>query len=314
MQARLAKKSQEKTTPSSDGDCKVKRTQATKLGEKPNGGQPGHDGQTLMASEHPRWVETHAVSRCAHCQVSLAEIVAAGYEERQVFEIPAIRIEVTAHRAEIKVSPACGRASQGTFPASVTQAVQYGPVVKTWASYLHQSAPYCRRTDNEEIFADLVQHRVSEATVLTASEQLEPCVLHRATEAVWKAMLRAAAVLHVDESGLQVSGKLHWLHVASTARLTSGVEVHAKRGQEAMEDAGAFWVRAPGRRCMTIGSRISSMTSVPTHALCNAHHLRKLRFIEQQYRQPSSKEMAELLREIKAAVDATPALSLFQLS
>src|SRR5262249_51418546 len=52
-----------------------------------------------------------------------------------------------------------------------------------------------------------------------------------------KALLRAAAVLPVDESGLQVRGKRHWLHVARTARLTS-YEGHAKRGQEAMEDAG----------------------------------------------------------------------------
>ena len=253
-----------------------------------------------MASAHPERVVTHAVSRCAQCQVSLAEIVAVGYEERQVFEIPAIRIEGTAHRAEITVCPVCGRASKGTFPASVPHAVPYGPVVKTWAaSFTNQHHIAVERTT--EIFADLVQHRVSEATVLTASEQLERCIAP-ATEAV-KALLREAAVLHVDESGLQVNGKLHWLHVASTARLTS-YEVHAKRGYEAMEEAGilgAFTGTAVHDHWKPYFKYDEC-----NHALCNAHHLRELRFIEQQYHQPRAKEMAELLCEIKAAVDATP--------
>jgi len=253
-----------------------------------------------MASAHPERVVTHAVSRCAQCQVSLAEIVAVGYEERQVFEIPAIRIEGTAHRAEITVCPVCGRASKGTFPASVPHAVPYGPVVKTWAaSFTNQHHIAVERTT--EIFADLVQHRVSEATVLTASEQLERCIAP-ATEAV-KALLREAAVLHVDESGLQVNGKLHWLHVASTARLTS-YEVHAKRGYEAMEEAGilgAFTGTAVHDHWKPYFKYDEC-----NHALCNAHHLRELRFIEQQYQQPWAKEMAELLCEIKAAVDATP--------
>ena len=104
----------------------------------------------------------------------------------------------------------------------------------TWASYFtnYHHIPVERTT---EIFADLVQHRVSEATVLKASEELS-ALIEPSTEAV-KELLRDSEVLHVDESGLRVRGTFHWLHVASTARLTS-YEVHAKRGHEAREEAG----------------------------------------------------------------------------
>ncbi len=302
VQARLAKSSRNSSKPpSSDGYGKVKRTESLrKSGDKPTGGQPGHDGQTLMASERPDRVETHEVPSCAQCQASLAAIDAVGYEERQVFDIPAIRIDVTAHRAAIKVCPACGSASKGTFPASLTQAVQYGPAVNTWASYFtnQHHVPVERTT---EIFADLVQHRVSEATVLKASESLDRCI-EPSTVAV-KAMLRDAAVLHVDESGLRVTGTLHWLHVASTDSLTS-YEVHAKRGQEAMEDAGilgAFTGTAVHDHWKPYFKYAEC-----NHALCNAHHLRELRFIDTQYQQSWAQDMAALLLEIKAAVAATP--------
>jgi transposase len=308
LQARVAKSSRNSSKPpSSDGYRKVKRTESLrKSGDRPPGGQPGHAGQTLMASEHPDQVETYEVPCCAHCQASLAEIESVGYEERQVFEIPAIRIEVTAHRAEIKVCPRCRSASKGTFPESVSQAVQYGPAVNAWASYFtNQHHIAVERTS--EIFEDLVQHRVSEATVLKASKQLERCI-EPSTEAV-KGRLRDAEVLHVDESGLRVTGKLHWLHVASTESLTS-YEVHAKRGQEAMDDAGILG-EFKGRAVHDHWKPYFKYDECD-HALCNAHHLRELRFIEKQYHQSWAKEMAELLLEIKAAVAATaaPAMSL----
>jgi len=303
LQARLAKSSHNSSKPpASDGYSKVKRTVSLrKAGDKPNGGQPGHEGQTLLAVEHPERIVTHAVPICAQCQGSLQGIEVVGYEERQVFDLPAIRIEVTAHRAEIKVCPACGKPSKGTFPATVTQAVQYGPTVQTWAAYFtnHHHIPVERTT---EIFADLVQHQLSEATVLKASEQLETCIAP-STEAV-QGLLRTAAVLHVDESGLRVRGKLHWLHVASTARLTS-YEVHAKRGHEAMEAMG---ILGPFRGTVVHDHWKPYFTyDECTHALCNAHHLRELRFIDTQYHQAWANDMAALLVEIKAAVAATPA-------
>src|SRR5256885_11888493 len=54
LQARLAKSSHNSSTPpASDGYGKVKRTASLrKAGDKPHGGQPGHEGQTLMAVEH----------------------------------------------------------------------------------------------------------------------------------------------------------------------------------------------------------------------------------------------------------------------
>ena len=126
MQVRLAKTSRNSNKPpSSDGYGKVKRTKSLrKSGDKPNGGQLGHDGQTLMASEHPDQTLTHEVPSCAHCQASLQGVEVVGYEERQVLDMPATRIEVTAHRAQIKVCPACGRANKGAVATAVTQAVQ----------------------------------------------------------------------------------------------------------------------------------------------------------------------------------------------
>jgi transposase len=302
LQACLAKTSRNSSKPpASDGYGKVKRTDSLRqLGDKPNGGQPGHDGQTLMAADHPDRTLMHEVPSCAYCQASLQSVEVVSYEERQVFDMPAIRIEVTAHRAQIKVCPACGRVNKGAFPQAVTQAVQYGPTVNTWASYFtnQHHMPVERTT---EIFADLIQHRVSEATVLKASEQLDKCI-EPSTEAV-KGMLREAEVLHVDESGLRVTGKLYWLHVACTERLTS-YEVHAKRGQEAMDDAGILGAF----RGTAVHDHWKPYLKYNEcdHALCNAHHLRELRFINQQYQQIWANDMAELLLEIKAAVEATP--------
>jgi len=239
LEGRLSKDSRNSSQPpSSDGYKKGTRKPRTESlrpqGQKPNGGQPGHEGHRLDRSEEPDPTETHEVTCCSHCQHSLTEVEVEGYEERQVFDIPAIRIEITAHQAEIKVCPRCGQTSQGAFPSGVTQSTQYGSGVKTWAGYLtHQHFIPLERTT--QIFEDLLGHRISEAMVLKAGAALDRQVAP-STEAV-KEQLKSSKVMHLDESGVRVLGKLHWLHVSSTDRLTH-YEVHGKRGQVGLDAIG----------------------------------------------------------------------------
>ncbi len=88
-----------------------------------------------------------------------------------------------------------------------------------------------------------------------------------------RAALTGAQLVHVDETGLRVAGRLHWLHVACSARFTA-LFCHRKRGKEAIDAAGVL----PGFTGTLVHDAFAPYARYPaaTHALCNAHLLREL--------------------------------------
>lgn len=299
LQARLSKNSRNSgKPPSSDGYGKENRTESLReSGDRLNGGQAGHKGHTLERSENPDHTEMHKPDECKSRRTSLEDVAAVGEEERQVYDIPAIRIEVTSHRAEIKICPECGTENRGEFPENVERGVRYGTGVKTRAAYFgNQHHVPLERT--AQIIEDLTGHGISEGSLLKASEELSECV-RPSTEAAGEP-LRDADILKADETGLRVKGKLHWLHVASSDKLTY-YSVHERRGKEATDEAGIL-----GEFSGTaVHDHWKSYFGYKNcgHALRNAHHLRELRFIEKQYGQIWAGKMSGLLLDIKEEVE-----------
>ena len=280
--------------PSTDGFIKPK-SQRQKSG-MPVGGQKGHTGHTLKMVDNPDHTIIYRVSRCNKCGSSLEETQATGYERRQVFDLPPIKVETTECQAEKKLCPHCGCLNKASFPEEVQQPVQYGPRLKAMAVYLsqYQLLPYERTS---ELFADLFGHQLSQATLVNTNqacyEILEP------VEEKIKQQIIDSPVASFDETGIGINGKREWLHVASTETLTC-YAAHPKRGQKATEAMGIL-PEFQGRAVHDFWKPYFKYNC--DHALCNAHHLLELTGILEQNQQEWPKDMIDLLIETKKAVE-----------
>jgi transposase len=258
--------------PSSDGLSKPAPKSLRKPSGQKSGGQKGHKGHFLEAIAEPDAVEHHPVTQCAACANGLGRVAAEGYEERQVFDIPVPRLEVTAHRAEQKRC-LCGHLTTAAFPPEASASVQYGPRIKAVAVYFnqYQLVPYARV---EEMLESLYDTRLCEGSLFNFNQQAYENL--EDTENRIKAALLQQEVLHADESGIRVEGKLHWVHTLGSAGLTH-YQHHPKRGQTAMEDIGLL----PKYTGIVVHDHLKAYLCYTgfLHGLCNAHHLRELAFL-----------------------------------
>ena len=295
LEDRLSQNSSNSSRPPSSDWPTKKRSLRKKTGRSP-GGQKGHKGHNLKMAGSPDSIKVHNVSSCSGCGRSLEDISPAGYRKRQVFDLPPIEVEVTEHRAQEKTCPHCGQLNRSPFPKGIDQPTQYGPRIKAIAVYLnqYQLLPYDR---TRELFLDLFGTGLSAGTIVNTNRVCS--VALKPVEDMIKDKVIASPVVHFDETGLYTEQKRWWLHVASTEDLTY-YECHPRRGKTATDDIDIL----PGFNGIAIHDGWDTYFRYKCgHGLCNAHHLRELKGIEECYKQKWASDMASLLVEIKEAVD-----------
>lgn len=276
--------------PSADPHRKKKPR--AKRPRKP-GGQEGHEGKTLEPVENPDnivpiEIDKRTIPTGVPYQVT-------GYEARQVIDIKISRL-VTEYRAQILEDPD-GNQYVAEFPPEVLSRAQYGNTIKTHAVYMSQFQliPYDRVRDH---FVDQMQIPLSAGTIFNFNKQAFNAL--EFFEQWVKSQLTASALMHVDETGININGKRHWLHCASNLSYTHYFP-HEQRGTEAMDEIGII-PQFTGVMCHDHWKPYYTYLFC-LHQLCNAHHLRELERAWEQDKQQWAESMKIFLIELNEAVE-----------
>jgi transposase len=288
-------------SPSAEGLGKppVPNRQQRRAEQRRQGKQPGAEGKHLAKVADPDEVVVHEPVICPDCGGGLAAAEVIGEEVRQVFELPEIRPHVTEHRM-VRRRCGCGCEVKADAPAEATAPACYGPGVRALACYLavFQHLPYDRLA---KLFSDVFAISVSTGALAQMVKEGGGALGFFLDVA--RDLLQEAPAVHFDETGARVTGRLHWVHVASTALLTL-IECHERRGRLAMDEMGVI----AKMRGIAIHDGWKPYRAYDVvHGLCNAHHLRELDGIGVVWDEGWASEMAELLVEANNAVSRAKA-------
>lgn len=281
--------------PSSDRSEQPKpKSLRQQSGRKP-GGQPGHPGRTLQFSPNPQHTQIHPLLEC-ECGEDLSRQPAIDFARRQVFDLPALTLECTEHRAEIKECPCCHHLGTASFPEDIQAPVQYGKNFRALLSYLYD-AQAGASLRIREMGAEMFGYAVSEATLQSARQEqyeaLEPFE-KRLVE-----ILPHEPVLGADETMVPINKVNHWLHVLCTPLLTF-FSVQRLRGKEALQAMGII----PQFTGWLMHDFLASYLGFDhcLHTFCKSHLMRELVFLFEQHHQRWAKELHDLFLEMLQCV------------
>lgn len=277
--------------PSSDGYSKPKSLR--KSGGK-KGAPNGHPGNNLAINRKPDEIISHMPKGCEQCPRYKECLAAAKVCETRNEVDAEVKITLIQHNVLEVDCPMHQDHRQGEFPADLNAFVQYGPNVTALAVALNTvgAVSLSRASD---ILRGVFGIPITPATVgsmvhrvsLKTDEPLQQT----------KDGLKASPLLHGDETGFRVEGKLHWVHVLCNGMFTH-LSLSTKRGWKGMEEAGLL-PRCHGTLTHDFWASYWHYGNF-VHNVCRAHLLRELQGVTDNHPgQTWAKDFADLLLDMK---------------
>ena len=266
-------------------------------GRKP-GKQPGTPGTGFHVPDHIDKTETVIIppNKCKDCPnwKSCCKAKAKAGTRHNIYDIEFTITCTTYQNVEVQCPEQNNETLHSDYPENAKGVNQYGISIATLVSLL-----YCVGMVSfnriKQIIAPMIGIQLSTATiekyVHSLADKVRGCV-DRILE-----VQNQEKVVHCDETGANVDGKLHWIHTISCQMYTF-VSIQAKRGKEGM-DAIGFLTAYTGTVVHDCLSSYWNYTQC-LHAVCDAHIERELAGIAKFFKNADqwANDMIRLLQEM----------------
>ena len=251
-----------------------------------NGGQLNHKETTFTRKEVEELIKDRKNNNIKYKVKYVGNKKSGKYKSKYILDM-----EVVTTITEIRYYEENGKYN---IPKNKEAEVQYGSTAKALMCYfttemmapLNKTRSFFRQVTNN-IF------KISEGTIVNTQKALDSKLTPVVEEI--KERLIKSGVLHVDETGVRINGKLNWLHTCCTKDYVY-YEVNSKRGTDAIEAIGilSYFVNILVHDHWKPYYKNTQMT----HAECNAHILRYLKGILITIEQKDVNDLIKLFVEM----------------
>ena len=288
LKTRIKKNSSNSSKPSSTDSIYTKEVHNFR--EKTSrkvGGQKGHKGHTLRMSKEPTKIINKKIEQC-----ECGGIVENGdtYKAKQLMDIR-IEVDITEERVYDGKCNNCGKYHTGEFSEKLKNPVQYGENIKSLTTLLVDEG-YIALNRCAKLIKDITNNKitVTEGTIINFRKELANNS-SEIIEAIRQNLIEAE-LLHVDDTGVRVTGGLGWLHTFTTNKFTL-YQIYKGRKPDTIDDMEilSYFVG------ILIHDHFKGYYSYKTmtHAECNVHILRYLKLVIECFERKGAERLLDFL-------------------